>query len=155
MSGIVGLWNLDGRPVDSAVFGAMSDALRHRGRDGRREIIAGSVGLAHHHLWVTPEEVGERQPLAGGRGTLLALDGRVDNRDELIARLDLPRTASDAACVLWAYQAWGEAALERLKTNKPQAPAPYKPVPKPVEAAAPAAEAEGAEAAVEETAAAE
>jgi asparagine synthase (glutamine-hydrolysing) len=114
MSGILGLWNLDGRPVEPAILSAMSQALRHRGRDGHRRVIAGSLGLAHHHLWVTPEEVGERQPLAGRRGALLVLDGRVDNRDELIARLHLPRAASDAACVLQAFEAWGEAALERL-----------------------------------------
>ncbi|MBI2536919.1 MAG: asparagine synthetase B, partial [Gemmatimonadetes bacterium] len=96
MSGIVGLWNLDGRPVDPAILSAMSEALCHRGPDGDRQVVTGPLGLAHRHLWVTPEEVGERQPLTGRSGALLVLDGRVDNRDELIARLDLPRSASDA-----------------------------------------------------------
>ena len=114
MSGIVGLWNLNGRPVDRATLATMSEALRHRGPDGDRLVITGSLGLAHRHLWVTPEEVGERQPLVGPSGAALALDGRVDNRDELLARLDAPRTASDAALVLWAYEAWGPSALERL-----------------------------------------
>jgi len=114
VSGVVGLWNLDGRPVDPAILSAMSEALRHRGLDGDRQVVTGSLGLAHRHLWVTPEEVGERQPLIGQSGALLVLDGRVDNREELVARLDLPRTASDAACVLSAYEAWGEGGLERL-----------------------------------------
>jgi len=114
MSGIVGLWNLDGRPLDPALLSAMSDALRHRGPDGDRQVVAGAMGFAHRHLWVTPEEVGEAQPLQGRRGVLLVMDGRVDNRDELIAALGLPRTASDAACVLAAYEAWGEGALQRL-----------------------------------------
>jgi len=92
----------------------MSQAIRHRGPDGEHQVIAGSVGLAHRHLWVTPEEVGERQPLVGRRGTLLALDGRLDNREELIARLDLARSASDATCLLAALEAWGEQAIERL-----------------------------------------
>jgi small subunit ribosomal protein S16 len=47
-----------------------------------------------------------------------------------------------------------KAALERIKTTKPQAPAPYKPAPKPVEVAVPAAE-ENTEAVAEEAAAAE
>ncbi len=114
MSGFVGLWYLDGCPMDSPVLSAMSDALRHRGRDGDRQVVAGSMGVAHHHLWVTPEEIGEAQPLEGRSGALLVLDGRVDNRDELMARLDVPRTASDATCVLSAYEAWGEGAVERL-----------------------------------------
>ncbi len=114
MSGFVGLWHLDGRPVDLAVLSAMSGALAHRGPDGAREAASGAVGLAHRHFWVTPEDVGERQPLVGPSGALLVLDGRIDNREELVARLGLPRAASDAACVLAAYEAWGEAAVERL-----------------------------------------
>ncbi len=110
----MGVWRPDGRPVDAAALAAMSEALRHRGPDGGRHLARGSVALAHCHFWVTPEEVGERQPLEGPSGALLVLDGRVDNREELVARLGLPRAASDAACVLAAYEAWGEAAVERL-----------------------------------------
>jgi asparagine synthase (glutamine-hydrolysing) len=114
MSAIVGLWHLDGRPVENRILARMSAALAHRGPDGERIVARDAFGMAHRHCWVTPEEVGERQPLEGPGGTLLALDGRVDNRDELVARLGLPRTASDAACVLAACGAWGDAALERL-----------------------------------------
>jgi asparagine synthase (glutamine-hydrolysing) len=114
MSAIAGLWNLDGRPVEQHVLAAMIRALAHRGPDGERAVVRGSLGVAHRHLWVTPEEVGERQPLEAPGGPLLVLDGRVDNRDELVLRLGLPRSASDAACVLAAYAAWGEGALERL-----------------------------------------
>ncbi len=115
MSGFVGLWNLDGRPVDPPILSAMGQALAHRGPDGERQAVLGAVGLAHRHLWVTPEEVGERQPLEGPRGTLLVLDGRIDNREELMEPLGLPAQASDAACVLAAYQTWGEAAVPRLE----------------------------------------
>lgn len=114
MSGFVGVWHLDGRPVDAAALAAMSEALRHRGPDGERRLARGSVALAHRHLWVTPEEVGERQPLEGPSGAVLVLDGRVDNREELVTHLGLPHAASDAACVLATYEAWGEAAVERL-----------------------------------------
>ena len=114
MSGLVGLWNLDGRPVDPSVLSAMSETLRHRGADGARQVITGSLGLAHQHLWVTPEEVGEAQPLVGRGGVVVAMDGRLDNRDEVLARLDAPRTSSDAACILAAYEAQGAEVLERL-----------------------------------------
>jgi asparagine synthase (glutamine-hydrolysing) len=114
MSGIVGLWNLDGRPVDEAVLTRMSAALAHRGPDGEGRRCAGPVALACRHLWVTPEEEGEVQPLTGRSGTLLVMDGRVDNRDELLPALDLPRTASDASCVLAAYDRWGDRFAERL-----------------------------------------
>lgn len=114
MSAILGLWNLDGRPIEERLLAQMSRALAHRGPDGGRMVARDALGLAHQHCWVTPEEVGERQPLEGPGGMLLALDGRLDNRDELVPRLGLLRSASDAACVLAAYHAWGEAAVERL-----------------------------------------
>jgi asparagine synthase (glutamine-hydrolysing) len=114
MSGIAGLLHLDGSPVDGGIVSAMSEAMIHRGSDGNREARSGPVGFAHRHFWITPEEVGEAQPLEGPDGTLLVLDGRVDNRDEIIARLGLPPTVSDAACLLAAYGAWGERLCERL-----------------------------------------
>jgi len=89
MSGIVGVWNLDERPLDSAVLARMSEPLRHRGPDGEAPLVAGSFGLVHEHLWVTPEEQGERQPLVGRTRAILAVDGRLDNRDELLAALSL------------------------------------------------------------------
>ncbi|MFI5280418.1 MAG: asparagine synthetase B family protein [Gemmatimonadales bacterium] len=92
----------------------MSAALAHRGPDGEGKRCAGPVALACRHLWVTPEEEGECQPLTGKSGALLVMDGRLDNRDELLPTLDLPRTVSDAVCALAAYEAWGERFAERL-----------------------------------------
>ncbi|MBI4421389.1 MAG: hypothetical protein HY560_11245 [Gemmatimonadetes bacterium] len=114
MSGIVGLWNLDGRPVDEAVLARMSATLAHRGPDGEGRRVIDSAGFSQQHLWVTPEEVGETRPLVGHTGAMLILDGRLDNRDDLVAALGLPRATSDAACLLAAYEAWGERFAERL-----------------------------------------
>ena len=114
MSGILGVWNLDGRPLDPLVLARMSESLRHRGLDGEGRKVLGSIGLVHQHLWVTPEEHGENQPLVGRAGAMLAMDGRLDNRDELLGKLDLPLSTSDAACVLAAYEKWDEGFAERL-----------------------------------------
>ena len=114
MSGIVGLFNLDGRPADDALLARMSAALRHRGPDGEGRRVAGPAAFAHQHLWVTLEEVGEIQPLVGTSGAILVMDGRLDNREELLDALDLSAGASDAACALAAWEAWGDACAERL-----------------------------------------
>jgi hypothetical protein len=114
MSGIVGLWNLDRQPLDEALLHRMSGRLRHRGPDGEGWRVIGTVGFACQHLWVTPEEVGEVQPVAGRANVMLVMDGRLDNRDELLPALGLPRTASDAACVVAAYDAWDDRFTERL-----------------------------------------
>ena len=114
MSGIVGVLNLDARPAEDALLARMSAALRHRGPDGEGRRVVGPVGFAWQHLWVTPEETGEVQPLVGHTGAMLVMDGRLDNRDELLRALELPRASSDAGCVLAAYETWGERFAERL-----------------------------------------
>jgi asparagine synthase (glutamine-hydrolysing) len=116
MSGITGIWNLDGAPVAGEVLSAMSARLRHRGRDGEAHRIDAAVGFSCQHLWVAPEDHGEHQPLvaAGRSGAMLAFDGRLDNRGELISLLRVSPGLSDARLVLAAYDAWGAGFAERL-----------------------------------------
>lgn len=113
MSGITGIVNLDGRPVDRDLLQRMANAIAHRGPDGIACWIGGSVGLGHLMLHTTPESLQEKQPLLHEGGTLcLTLDGRVDNREELRAALEskglVLRTDTDAELVLRAYECWGE-----------------------------------------------
>jgi asparagine synthase (glutamine-hydrolysing) len=114
MSGIVGLWHLDGRRIDPGVFARMTAALRHRACDGEDVRNARSFALAHQHLWIADEEIGERQPLVNARGVLTALDGRIDNRDDLLPVLGLPTSATDASCALAAYERWGASFAEHV-----------------------------------------
>src|SRR5262245_4173837 len=100
MSGIAGLWNLDGQPAEPHVLSLMSSALAPRGRDGEGRRTVGAAALCCQHLWVTAEEIGERQPLTGRRDETLVMDGRIDNRNELLGQMKLPATTSDAACAL-------------------------------------------------------
>jgi asparagine synthase (glutamine-hydrolysing) len=92
----------------------MSGQLRHRGPDGERSCVDGAIGFACQHLWVTPEDHGICQPLVGDSGAMLVMDGRIDNRDELIDALALERRIADARCALAAYEKWGERFAEHL-----------------------------------------
>ena len=65
MSGIVGIWNRDGRAADSALLGAMADRIAYRGPDGRSVEVEGPLGLGALHSKVTPESANERLPLRG------------------------------------------------------------------------------------------
>ena len=114
MSGIAGVFSLDARPADDVLLARLSATLRHRGPDGEGRRVAGPAGFAWQHLWVTPEDAGALEPLVGRSGAMLVLDGRLDNRDELLPALELPRETSDAGCVLAAYETWGEGFAERL-----------------------------------------
>jgi asparagine synthase (glutamine-hydrolysing) len=119
MSGIAGIFNIDGAPVDRALLQRMTDAIAHRGPDGIHHWVDGPVGIGHCMLQTTPESVYERQPLTDESGHLcLNMDGRVDNREELISALKSKnarlRDDTDAELVLKAYECWGEECPVRI-----------------------------------------
>jgi len=117
MSGLAALFHRDGRPADRATVASMLASAPYRGPDGRWVQLAGPVALGFAKLALTPEEETEVQPLVSPRtGCLLIAEARLDNRDELLARLpDRPLpTASDAELILRAYEAWGLEAPARL-----------------------------------------
>ena len=114
MSGICGIVNFDGAPVELEDLQKMARAAAHRGPDGIHYWRNGPVGLVNLALNITPESLRERQPLVGSRGELvLTADARVDNRDELIRTLTTKgflqdKSPTDADVILAAYQCWGE-----------------------------------------------
>jgi asparagine synthase (glutamine-hydrolysing) len=106
-------------PGDSVLFNGIMERLNHRGPDGSDVVSAGNITMGHWHFWTTPEEVGERQPLSlNGYPFKLVLDGRLDNREELFAKLRIAPaegiSLSDAALILHAYTHWGERCFEHF-----------------------------------------
>ncbi len=107
---------LDSAPVEdlSTLFRASAEPPG----DGDTVRSWGWAALGCRAFWSTPEESGERQPLAdpAGRHALL-FDGRLDNREDLVRELGLPgeeaARTSDAALAL-RYLAGGWDALERF-----------------------------------------
>jgi asparagine synthase (glutamine-hydrolysing) len=120
MSGIAGIFNLDGQPVDPALLARMTAAVSDRGPDGVGHWIDGPVGLGHRMLQTTPESLDEKQPLSDDGNTNLCLifDGRIDNRDELRAEIESKgarlRSDTDAEIVLRTYEIWGEACPRKI-----------------------------------------
>lgn len=113
MSGIVGLLRFDGRPVERAVLAKLAAASRHRAIDGVEFWTDGPVGLGHRYFRVTPEAIAEQQPWTSS-SCGISLDGRLDNRDELIAECHLGKTCSDAEIALTLYLRIGEEFIPRL-----------------------------------------
>jgi asparagine synthase (glutamine-hydrolysing) len=119
MSGIAGIYNLDGRPVDPALLHRMTDVIAHRGPDGINHWNSGPVGLGQCMLQTTPESLQEIQPLMDETGALcLAFDGRIDNREDLKADLEKRgarlRNDTDSELVLRAYGYWAEDFAEQI-----------------------------------------
>lgn len=95
MSVLAGMLHLDGAP------GAVTDVAFSRlepsgGWDHEGAHIEGPVAFGWQLRWTTPEAVAERLPvMSADRRHVLSYAGRIDNRDELIARYRLPAIAAD------------------------------------------------------------
>ena len=119
MSGIAGIYHLDGKPVGHLELGGMIGSLAHRGPDKSDVWHTGPIGLGHQMLFTTPESLLERQPVVDRSGTLvLTADARVDNREELLSALRLrerpSREVTDATIILSAYERWGEQSPQHI-----------------------------------------
>ena len=87
MSGIAGVVHGDGRDVSPALLEQVSTASAIRADDGVAHWAGGSAGLIRFRHATTPEALRERQPSPAASGNVIAFDGRLDNREELIAML--------------------------------------------------------------------
>jgi asparagine synthase (glutamine-hydrolysing) len=117
MSGIVGLLNFDGAPIDPTLLTALTNAMAFRGPDRFAVCIDGPAGFGERLLQTTPEAC----PLpASNQGRWIAADARLDERGDLMRALISARhTGLEAACdarlILCAYETWGDACLHRLR----------------------------------------
>jgi len=110
MSGFFGIFNRNGKPVEGNVANKMLDAMSYWEPDERDLYIDGPIAMGHAMLWNTPESKYEHLPLVKD-GYVLAMDARIDNREELTKEIELPdRSMSeigDSEFILGAYKKWG------------------------------------------------
>src|SRR4051794_27864373 len=99
MSAIAGLWRFDGRPDAADGCARMLSAQDMYGRDGTSQWSQGPVALGRALSRLLPEDVHDRQPLTGADGRfILAADLRLDNRDELTGKLQIPAERARGLC---------------------------------------------------------
>ncbi|MDU8946160.1 asparagine synthetase B family protein [Ovoidimarina sediminis] len=119
MSGIAGIVDFAGRPVDPDELQGMLGIMDYRGPDGRGVWLSETVALGQGMLRTTPEAREAEMPLVSADGDhVLVMDGRVDNRSDLrkdlLAAGALLRTQADEALVLAAYRLWGAECVKRI-----------------------------------------
>lgn len=111
MSALCGFLNLDSAPADPQLVAKQVARLKHRGPDGSGTFTDGPFALGHLLLRITPEADGETSPFRSADGQLvIAFDGRLDHREDLLEALAVPPTESglpDPALILRAYEKWG------------------------------------------------
>ena len=119
MSGIAGILNLDGAPIDRTLLERLTNSLLFRGPDAQRTWFRGPVGFGHTLLQSTTESRDEQQPLSLDGNAWIVADARVDARRELMASLQSHGQqpldgVPDAELILRAYQVWGQNCMHHL-----------------------------------------
>ena len=118
MSGIVGIVDVDGAPIDTDLLRRMVCSLAFRGPDHQAIWIDRRVGLGHALLRTANEASCEQQPLSLD-GAWITADARLDRRADLVHQLksrgrDPLDSSTDAELILHAYRAWGDGFVEYL-----------------------------------------
>ncbi len=115
MSALGGIINFDAGPIDEEVLMRVARGLEAHGPDGGAEVCLDSAGMVYRAFHTNLESRSERQPLVAN-GCILAWDGRLDNREELIPLLrdELRDDRGDVAIVMAAYKRWDSNSVSRL-----------------------------------------
>lgn len=120
MCGIYGIAKLD-TEVDRDSLIRQRDLLAHRGPDDAGVWLSanGRVGLGHRRLAVIDLSLAGHQPMVSEDGRyIIVFNGEIYNFRELRSELQqqgfLFHSDSDTEVMLIAYQAWGDACLDRF-----------------------------------------
>lgn len=111
-----GKWNFDGRPVNPEELDRMNAAVVAYGPDAEGRYSLGNIGIAYRAFHTTKESRSAKQPHISRSGAVLTWDGRLDNRAELVRRLNdfSSGRGTDVEIVAAAYERWGSSCLPAL-----------------------------------------
>ncbi len=118
MSGFFGIVALDGGEIDIGLLQRVAKILRFRGPDAENIWTQSGAGTCFALFEAGPGRQARQQPFTLGNNWLIG-DLRIDARRELVERLTVSGNnpseyATSEELVLRAWQAWGEASLQRL-----------------------------------------
>ena len=121
MCGIVGICNLDHpeSTLSREVLDAMTDAVKHRGPDGRGVYLAPGIGIGHRRLSILDPSSAGRQPMSAQNGQVwITYNGEIYNflelREELENKGHVFKSRTDTEVVLYAYIEWGLECVDKL-----------------------------------------
>jgi len=116
MSVQFGRWNFEGQTPAPDYIEKVSAALAPYGPDSNESFSQGGVKILYRAFHTTKESRREMQPCISPSGAVIAWDGRLDNRADLIGELcdSLTVNSTDVAIVAAAYEKWGTNCLGKL-----------------------------------------
>lgn len=121
MCGIAGIYHLDGKKVDKDQIDLLTDAVSHRGPDGRGVWFNADndLALGHRRLSILDISNNGHQPMDFDNGRFwITLNGEIYNfleiREELKKQGFIFKSESDTEVILAAYKAWGEGMQDKF-----------------------------------------
>jgi len=120
MCGIVGIFDIHGNSeIDRDLLSRMNESQFHRGPDEGGLHTEPGLGFGHRRLSIIDLSSGQQPMHSRDGNVVLTYNGEVYNfpqlRQELEALGYVFRTHCDTEVILYAWQAWGEACVERLR----------------------------------------
>lgn len=107
------------RQADEAILCAMRDEIIHRGPDDAGVFVKDNIGLGHRRLSIVDVAHGHQPMFNSDRSCVLVYNGEVynhgDHREELEAKGYKYQTTSDTETILYLYEEYGEACVEKLR----------------------------------------
>ncbi len=107
------------RQADEAILCGMRDEIIHRGPDDAGVFVKDNIGLGHRRLSIVDVKNGHQPMFNSDRSCALVYNGEVynhgDHREELKAKGYKYRTTSDTETILYLYEEYGEACVEKLR----------------------------------------
>lgn len=120
MCGITGIFDTRGRrDIDGAVLHRMNESQHHRGPDEGGVHLEPGVGLGHRRLSIIDLSTGQQPLYNEDQSVCVVFNGEIYNYQELIPELQalghVFHTRSDTEVIVHAWEAWGEACVERFR----------------------------------------
>jgi asparagine synthase (glutamine-hydrolysing) len=118
VSALLVVLDLIGRTIDEREFQRSFAAIDDRGPDGRVFRSRGRIALGCQVLDLDASDRAQQPGLSSFDGLVTVLDGRIDNRDDLLDELGLQRDdcrISDAELISRAHRQWHEGTADRVR----------------------------------------
>jgi len=120
MCGLVGIFDTHGqREVSRELLSRMNETQHHRGPDECGLHLEPGLGLGHRRLSIIDLSTGQQPLYNEDRSVVIVYNGEIYNYQSLIPELrglgHTFRTRSDTEVIVHAWEAWGEACVQRLR----------------------------------------
>ena len=120
MCGIVGIFDIkEKREINQELLSKMNESKYHGGPDDGGLHIEAGLGFGHRRLSIIDLVSGQQPMVSRDKNAVLTFNGEIYNFLELRKELEVLgftfQTHCDTEVILYGWQAWGEACVDKLR----------------------------------------